>query len=365
MTKTAADATVTARPKPREAIVRMAPYHPPTGGRRGKLRLDFNENTVGCSPRVAELLKRIADPDFFAVYPEYTEAVPKIASWLGVSPEQLLLTNGTDEAIHCLINTYVDAGGEVLIPWPTYSMYQFYSELAGAIPRQVPYHVPDLAFPLDELLAGINENTRAILLANPNNPTGGAIGIAEIETILERAGDVAVLIDEAYFEFYDVTALDLVAAHPNLFVSRTFSKVYGMAGFRLGCLLSQAENIAMIAKGQSPYSVNSLAAACALEAINDQEYITNYVTEARAARQRLTEGLTELGVQHYPSQANFVLAQFGDRSKEVCVRLSNRGILIRDRSHEIPGTARITAGTRAQAEQLLQALRAVLTETKG
>lgn len=365
MTKTPAETSTAARPKPRQAIVRMAPYHPPTDGRRGKLRLDFNENTVGCSPRVAELLKRIADPDFFAVYPEYSEAVPKIAEWLSVNPDQLLLTNGTDEAIHCLINTYVDAGSEVLIPWPTYSMYQFYSELAGAVPRQVPYHLPDLAFPLDELLAGINDNTRAILLANPNNPTGGAIGIAEIKTILDRARDIAVLIDEAYFEFYDVTALDLVADYPNLFVSRTFSKVYGMAGFRLGCLLSQAENIAVIAKGQSPYSVNSLAAACALEAINDQEYISNYVTEARAARQRLIGGLTELDVKHYPSQANFVLAQFGDRSKEVCARLSERGILIRDRSHEIPGTARITAGTRAQAEQLLRALKDVLAETSG
>lgn len=360
-----AEATVTARPKPREAIVRMAPYHPPTGGRRGKLRLDFNENTVGCSPRVAALLKRIADPDFFAVYPEYTEAVPKIAGWLGANPDQLLLTNGTDEAIHCLISTYVDAGGEVLIPWPTYSMYQFYSELAGAVPRQVPYHLPDLAFPLDELLAGVNENTRAILLANPNNPTGGAIGIAEIETILDRASDAAVLIDEAYFEFYDVTALDLVAAHPNLFVSRTFSKVYGMAGFRLGCLLSQAENIAVVAKGQSPYSVNSLAAACALEAIGDQEYISNYVTEALAARRLIAEGLDKLGVRYYPSQANFVLAQFGDRAQEVCTRLRERGILIRDRNHEIPGTARITAGTREQAGQLLEALKEVLAGTDG
>ena len=360
-----ADTILVVRPKPREAIVRMAPYHPPTGGRRGKLRLDFNENTVGCSPRVAALLKRIADPDFFAVYPEYTEVAPKIAEWLGLGPEQLLLTNGTDEAIHCLINTYVDTGDEVLIPWPTYTMYQFYAELAGATRRRAPYLLPDLAFPLEELLDGISERTSAILLANPNNPTGSAIGIPEIEQILDRAGEAAVLIDEAYFEFYDVTALDLLDAHPNLFVSRTFSKVYGMAGFRLGCLLSQAENIAAIAKGQSPYSVNSLAAACALEAIDDQQYINNYVTEALAARQVLTDGLADLGVTHFPSEANFVLARFGDRSKAVCDRLRERGILIRDRSHEIPGTARITAGRREQAEKLLKELKQILADIKG
>ena len=360
-----ADTILTMRPQPREAIVRMAPYHPPTSGRRGKLRLDFNENTVGCSPRVAALLKRIADPDFFAVYPEYTEASPKIAEWLGLGPEQLLLTNGTDEAIHCLINTYVDAGDEVLITWPTYAMYQFYAELAGASPRRAPYLLPDLAFPLEELLDGISERTSAILLANPNNPTGSAIGIPEIEHILDRAGEAAVLIDEAYFEFYDVTALDLLDAHPNLFVSRTFSKVYGMAGFRLGCLLSQAENIAAISKGQSPYSVNSLAAACALEAIDDQEYINNYVTEALAARQVLAAGLADLGIKHFPSEANFVLARFGDRSKAVCDRLRERGILIRDRSHEIPGTARITAGRRDQAEKLLEEIKQILADIKS
>ena len=113
------------------------------------------------------------------------------------------------------------------------------------------------------------------------------------------------LIDEAYFEFYNVTALDLLEAHPNLFVSRTFSKVYGMAGFRVGCLLSQAENVAAVAKGQSPYSVNSLAAACSLEAIDDQEYINSYVTEALAARQVLAAGLSDLGIKHFPSEAKF------------------------------------------------------------
>ncbi len=350
------DATVAARPKPRAAIERMAPYVPPTGGRRGKLRLDFNENTVGCSPRVAALLKRISAPDFFAVYPEYTEARPKIAAWLGLEPGQLLLTNGTDEAIHCLINTYVDAGDEVLVPWPSYSMYQFYTELAGAKPHRILYRTPDLAFPLDELLGAIDENTRAILLANPNNPTGGAIGLAEIEKILDRAGDAVVLVDEAYFEFYSVTALELLITHPNLFVSRTFSKTYGMAGLRVGCLLSQAENMELVAKGQSPYSVNSLAAACAVEALGDQEYIRDYVAEALDARRLIREGLDTLGITHYRSEANFVLAQFGDRVKEVCAALREKGILIRDRSHEVPGTARITVGTREQAATLLTAL---------
>lgn len=338
----------------------MAPYSPPTGGRRGKLRLDFNENTVGCSPKVVSLIARLMDPDFFATYPEYSETVEVLAGFLRVPPDRLLLTNGTDEAIHCLIRTYVEAGDEVLIPSPAYSMYRFYTELAGAEPRAVPYELPELAFPLEALIESVSQRTRAVLISNPNNPTGGAIGLAEIEKLLASAGDAAVLIDEAYFEFHGLTALGLLDAYPNLFVSRTFSKAYGMAGFRIGCLLSQAENIALVSKGQSPYSVNALAAACAAEAVGDQEYIREYVAEALDARRMLCEGLDRLGVGYFPSRANFVLARFGERSKQICETLRQQGILIRDRGGDLAGTARITAGTRKQTERLLASLEQIV-----
>ena len=354
------EAITVQRPRPRGAVERMAPYRPPTSGRKGKLRLDFNENTVGASPRVTEFLRSLADPEFPAVYPEYDEARPRMAEFLGLDAEQLLFTNGTDEAIHSLINTYVDAGDEVVVPSPAYSMFRFYVELAGALPRAVPYRVPDLAFPLEELLQAVSERTRAVLIANPNNPTGTGVDLDAIERILEWAGNAAVLIDEAYFEFHGVTAVELLPAHPNLFVSRTFSKAYGMAGLRIGCLLSQAENIAAVSKGQSPYSVNAVAAACALEAIEDQEYIRGYVSEALEARSVLCAGLDRFGIAYYPSCANFVLAQFGERSREICGDLRERGILIRDRSHEIPGTARITAGTKEQAQRFLSVLQEVL-----
>jgi histidinol-phosphate aminotransferase len=348
------------RPRPRTAVERMAPYVPPTGSRQGKMRLDFNENTVGCSPRVIERLRDVADQERLAVYPEYSGARRTMAEFLGVEAGQLLFTNGTDEAIHCLINTYVDPGDEVLIPWPAYSMFRFYVELAGAGPRAVPYRTPDLAFPLEELLAAVGEQTKAILVASPNNPTGGAATLEQIEALLEGAGGAAVLIDEAYFEFHGVTAAVLLDSYPNLFVSRTFSKVYGMAGLRVGCLLSQTENIQIVAKGQSPYSVNALGVACALAAIEDQDYIQDYVQQALEGRRMLCEGLERLGVPHYRSQANFVLVRFGERTKEVCAGLRERGILIRDRSHEFEGTARITAGTPEQMRECLNALESIL-----
>ena len=137
----------TQRPQPRPAVLNMAPYSPPTAGRADKLRLDFNENTVGCSPRVLALLRERIDANQLAVYPEYCEAKGAVAAFFGVPAENLLFTNGTDEAIQVLVNTYVDDGGEVLLLGPSYAMYRFYAELAGAAVREIGYRAADLAFP--------------------------------------------------------------------------------------------------------------------------------------------------------------------------------------------------------------------------
>jgi histidinol-phosphate aminotransferase len=347
-------------PSPRQAIQRMTPYVPPTSSRQGKLRLDFNENTVGCSPRVVEALARHATREFLTIYPEYEGARRKLGAFFGVDAAELLFSDGTDEAIHLLCNTYVDAGDEVVMPWPTFPIFRFYAEVAGAVPRTIPHRMPDLSFPLEELIEAMTPKTKLVLIANPNNPTGTAIGLEEIEKILDRAAGAAVLIDEAYFEFYGVTALKLLPAFPNLFVSRTFSKVYGLAGLRIGCLMSHAENISAVHKGQSPYSANSLGVLCACEAIEDQQYISSYVSEVLAARQILCEGLDKLGIPHFPSQANFVLADFGESAPRVCAEVREKGILIRDRGRELRGTLRITVGTADQVRKVLAALAEVL-----
>jgi len=342
--------------RPRPAILRMAPYSPPTAGRQGKLRLDFNENTVGCSPGVLEFLRRHLREDALAVYPEYGEARAELAAFFGVGPEQLLLTNGTDEAIQLLVNTYVDAGEQVCLLKPSYAMYRFYSEVAGAQVHEIPYRADTLAFPLQELLAALSDRTRAVLIANPNNPTGTAIGLEGIQRVLEAVPRAAVLLDEAYYEFSGITALPLLARYPNLFISRTFSKVYGLAALRLGCLFSQAGNIAWVQKGQSPYSVNAVAALAARAAIRDQEYIRQYVSEALAARELLCRELDRLGVPYYPSQANFVLMRAGDRALRIRDGLREAGVLVRDRSYELPGCVRVTVGTRDQVRRLIAEL---------
>ncbi len=341
---------------PRDAVLRMQPYHPPTGGRRNKLRLDFNENTVGAPPHVIDFIKRFLTAADLSIYPEYDHALEDLARHFDVATTELTLTNGTDEAIQLLVNTYVDSGSEVLILKPSYAMYRFYSQLADAAISELDYRPGTLAFPLQELLDRITPETRAVFISNPNNPTGTGTNLAGIEKILQKASNAAVLIDEAYYEFSGVTALPLIAPYPNLFISRTFSKTYGMAGMRCGCLFSQAENMAHVRKAQSPYSVNTVAAMAARIAIQDTKFVEDYVLEVLAARELLYVGLERLKIPYVKSQANFVLFQAGDRALEIRDQLRSSGVLVRDRSYELPGAVRVTVGTRDQIQRFLDEL---------
>jgi histidinol-phosphate aminotransferase len=341
---------------PRRAVLDMAPYHPPTGGRRSKLRLDFNENTVGAPPHVIDFIKRYLTAADLSIYPEYDNALEDLSRHFGVAIEQFTLTNGTDEAIQLLINTYVEGGDEVLALRPSYAMYRFYSQLAGARVEELDYRPGTLAFPLEELLERITPTTRALLISNPNNPTGTGTQVAALRKILEKAGNAVVLIDEAYYEFSGVTMLPLLDEYPNLFVSRTFSKIYGMAAMRCGCLFSQSANMAYVRKAQSPYSVNALAAMAARIAVQDQKFVEDYVLEVLTARELLYVGLERLNIPYIKSQANFVLFQVGDRAIELRDELRQRGVLVRDRSYELPGCLRVTVGTRDQIRRFLDEL---------
>jgi histidinol-phosphate aminotransferase len=342
--------------EPRGAVRAMAPYSPPSGGREGKLRLDFNENTVGCSPKVIALLREKLTAPQLSMYPEYADSLRELAAFFGVASEEFTLTNGTDEAIQLLVNTFVDDGGDVVTLKPSYAMYRFYAEVAGASIREVEFHRETLGFPLEELLAALRPETKAVLIANPNNPTGTGVGLDAIRAILEAAPRAAVLIDEAYFEFCGVTALPWIRDHANLFVSRTFSKVYGMAAMRCGCLFSGAENIHWVRKAQSPYSVNTLAVLAARTAVQDREYVEHYVAEILEARRQACAGLDRLGIRYFPSQANFVLFYAGESAIPIRDALRERGVLVRDRSYEIPGCVRVTIGTRAQIARFLEEL---------
>ncbi len=349
--------------KPRDAIVRMEPYHPPTSGRGGKLRLDFNENTVGSLGKALAAVRKLSAADL-AMYAEYDSALPEFARRFRVRPAEMTLTNGSDEAIQLIVNTYVNAGEKVLMLRPTYAMYRFYSQIAGAAIEEVDYG-PDLSFPAHDLTRRLNRSTRAVLLANPNNPTGTSASNDQLRAILEAAPRAAVLVDEAYFEFSGQSVLRWIGKYPSLFVCRTFSKAYGLAALRIGCLFSHADNITAIRKGQSPYSVNMAGVAGALAALKDQDALQRSVAEVMESRRMLCDALDALSWNHFPSDANFVLVEFGSDAAAVCDLMSARKVLLRDRSYQIAGCVRITVGTISQTHRLIRELKKVTREVRA
>jgi histidinol-phosphate aminotransferase len=339
----------------------MKEYHPPLGDRSG-LRLDFNENTFACSPRVLDALGKISRGDLTR-YPEREPVERAVAQHLGLEPAQVLLTNGVDEAIHVLCQTYLDPGTEMLLPVPTYSMYEVYASGTPAHIVPVPAEA-DFRFPLRALLDAITPATRLITIANPNSPTGQTVGRRDLITVIDAAPHAAVLIDEAYFHFYGESVMDLVGKVPNVIVARTFSKVYGLAGLRIGLLAAHPDQMQWMRRAISPYSVNSVALACLSAALDDADYLRWYVAEAQASREQLQSSLHRLGVPYWPSQANFVLAGIGPKHREFVTAMRTRGVLTRDRSSDpgCDGCVRITVGTREQMQSAITALEQSLTE---
>jgi histidinol-phosphate aminotransferase len=349
--------------KPREAVKNLPSYHPPLGNRDG-LRLDFNENTVGCSPRVLESLRRLG-AEQFARYPERRPSEILLAAHLGVEPEELLLTNGTDEAIHLVCETYLQPADEVLIVVPTFAMYEIYAGATGAQVVSIAA-ASDFRFPTEQVIERINSRTRMIAVANPNNPTGTLVPSEQLLEIVAAAPGAAVFIDEAYFEFCRQTLIPRWRDFPNLFVSRTFSKAYGLAGLRIGVLLGNQQQMPWIRRVSSPYSVNQVALCCLPAALLDQAYVRDYVAEVCQGREQLERLLGRLHLPFWPSRANFVLVSLGALHAAFVGAMRRRGILVRDRSSDpgCQGCVRLTLGSTTDNQRLFASLEEVLEEIR-
>ncbi len=360
--------------KPRESIARLGPYRSPIVSRAG-LSLDLNESMAGCSPRVLARLRSLSAAEV-SLYPEREVGERLIANFLGIAPDQVLLTNGVDEALSLLFTSYLGssnpgAGDELLFADPTFVMYAMLGEALGAQVVRVQSG-EDLTLPVANLLARISPRTRVIAIANPNNPTGLAASRADLSRIAEAAPDAAVLIDEAYFEFCGGaltcrTMIPDLARHPNLFVARTFSKAYGLAGLRLGVLSGAAEQIDYLRRVSLPFNVNAVALACLEEALADRSFVSEHVAQVKRGRERLAQLLDELGLRFWPSQTNFVLVRVGASAKTFVESMQRRGVLVRDSSANpgCEGCVRITIGTPRQMDGVLQATREAVAESRA
>jgi histidinol-phosphate aminotransferase len=344
--------------EPRTAVKNLHAYRPPLAGREG-LRLDFNESTIGCSPRVLAKMCSL-DVEALARYPEREPVEAEVAHFLGLDAAQLLLTNGVDEAIHLLCSAYLDPGDEAIIAVPTFAMYVLFAQAEGARVIQV-FSGGNFAFPLEDVLSRIGARTRLIVVANPNNPTGTVVEHKALLQIARAAPHAAVLVDEAYFEFYGKTIFSHRPWPENLFVARTFSKAYGLAGLRIGLLAGDASQISMVRRTASPYNVNAVALAVLPEALRDREYVEGYVQEVKRSRTKLEQELSTLGLRYWPSHANFVLVSIGSAHAEFVQAFRARGILVRDRNTD-PGCAgciRLTVGSSEHTQTSIEVLRDV------
>ena len=337
----------------RKAILERRTYEAPAEGRAGKIRLDFNENTTGCGPAALRALRKLSAKTI-ATYPEYAAPTRKIARYFRVHPTELVLTNGGDDALRVFFDTFVEPRSHILICEPTFPMYRYYAEIAGARVNSLRYD-PDMEFPLAAALTALRKKPRVFFLANPNNPTGTLVGKNVIGKLLRAATHTVVVMDEAYAEFSGLSVVPWIRQYPQLFVARTFSKAEGLAGLRLGAVLGRRDSLALVRRALPPYPVNTAALVASVAAVEEGTSIARYVRDVKRLRAWFARELQKRNVRVYPSAANFLIADFGKPGPAFFRKLARHGILVRERSHDLgPGFARITIGTEAELKKLLR-----------
>ena len=339
----------------RKAILERRTYEAPAEGRWGKIRLDFNENTSGCSKAALAALRKLRGKQL-AMYPEYEAPTKILARYFGVKAGELLLTNGGDDALRVFFDTFVEPGSHILICEPTFPMYRYYAEIAGARVEALHYS-REMDFPLEAVLKAFRKKPRVFFLANPNNPTGTLVDKASIKKIVKAATHTVVVLDEAYADFSGVTCVAWIRRYPNLFIAKTFSKAAGLAGLRLGAVIAERESLALVRRALPPFPVNAAALAACVAAVQEHRMIERYIRDTKQLREWFAMELKRRNVRVFPSTGNFLLADFGEAGPAFFRRLTRNGILIRERSKDLgPGFARITIGTQKELQAFLRIL---------
>jgi histidinol-phosphate aminotransferase len=330
------------------------------------MRLHLNENTAGCSPAVLAALRALGRTDA-GFYPDYDKARAAVAACFGVPVDHVLLTNGLDEGILAAVGAALRdrTGGvpDVLGVEPAFDMYEVCTTALGG--RMVTVPLPStFALDVSTLKAAVTDATRLVFLANPHNPSGVPCGLDQLRRLARDIAPAMLFVDEAYADFSGETLIDpeTFARQPNLVVGRTFSKAYGIAGLRAGAVVGAPATLAAMARVIPPYSLNAWAAAALPVAAADREYRAWYLEQSAASRELLREASDRLGLETWPSAANFLLVRVGDRVREIVASLAARGVLVRDRSRErgCEQCIRITAGLVEDTKRAIEALEEVL-----
>ncbi len=341
-----------------EQIKALSIYKPPWSAidRTRFLRFDLNENTLPLPDCVKTALKGWIDADRIPLYPEYADFMPKLAQYVGTASEQLLVTNGSDQAIEVVLRSFLSKGDELLMAQPGFPMFSQIAGVIGAKIKGIPY-TSDLRFPRQDFFAAVSSSTKLIVLVNPDNPTGVSISQEVIEEALRQRPELPVLVDEAYFEFTGATSLELLAQYPNLIILRTFSKAFALGGLRLGYIIAHPDLITEFTKVRGPFDVNTCAIAAAEAQLADPAASWRRFPQEtmQVSKPYLEAFFKEHQVQYYPSAAHFLLVEPTDRDQAVTY-LKEQGILVRPMlAPAIKTTFRMNVGTLAQTQQFTAA----------
>ena len=358
-------------PPARDDVERLKAYSAPLEGRRGMLRLDFNENTIGPSPKVAEAL-RAMPADQLAVYPEYDGLREAVVANLAatssglahpLTPAHVGVFNGVDAAIHAVLHAYGAAGDTLLTTSPTFGYYAPCAGMQGMVIEAIPHEMPGYVFPYDGVLEALAKGPRVLMLCNPNNPTGTRLSADRVLALAAAAPATLVVVDELYEAFTGDSVVPCAdfAALPNLLVLRSLAKTAGLAGLRIGFAIGHPEVVDRVSRVTGPYDVNSLAVTAAFAALADQPYTDAYVTEVARARSWLVSMLTQSGVRFHVDGGNYLLLWPAREAAEVDGALRAAGILVRSMAGkpQIDGALRVSLGTTEQMQQFWEAYRQI------
>lgn len=328
------------------------------------LRLAANENVLGPSEKAVDAAaKALAGVNF---YPDggVSELRAALAERHGTTPDHVAVGNGSNEIIELLVRTFVGPGETVVTSWPSFVVYRLVTQAAGRECLIAPLR--EDRYDLSAMAALVDRRTKLVFIANPNNPTGTYVPRRLLSAFLDRIPQsVIVVIDEAYHEYADAEdypdAMSDFRGRPRLVVLRTFSKIYGLAGLRVGYGLMDPSLVHYVDCVRQPYNVNAAAQAAALAALEDEEHLKKSQRVVREGKAELTKGLEAMGLTVVPTQANFLVVRFDREASAVTAALMERGVLVRDmRGYDMPDTIRLTIGTRAMNLKVLEALREVL-----
>lgn len=336
--------------------------------REGLELMDRNERTVDFPPEVMEQIRRLITPFVLRAYPEPEALYERLAAWLNLPREMLLITMGADGGVKAVFDVFVEPGDEVVTVAPSYGMYPVYCAMSGATSQQVRFN-DDLSLAVDQILDRINDKTKAVILANPNQPIERVYSEAEMVSILDACVEhnALLVMDEAYYHFCPVTAVPLLKSYGNLVALRSFSKAFGIAGLRVGYVISRPENIVHLNKVRPVYETSSVAIAVTLYLLEHNDLLTSYATQVKGAMEHLRVALRRSGFDATGRWSNSILVTLPiDLSaQELALALKQRGFLVRAESEPpLSNHLRITAGSRAQADRFLDAFGAILHQRR-